>query len=293
MSDNPYDILGIPKTATFAEARARYFQLARKHHPDKLHHLSEEERKKNEEFFQKISAAYSRIEKGEDANTTSHQKADHWRTIWSKVEGVFQRPEIWECMLHVLKGTFDDAPKDTALTLGHTIRVPVTLQDLHLGKRKKLQLFLHGIEQPVHTQLQCKNFPKEHEFTTCIEGKNHSISVGYNIIPHEIFRLDDILGTQDLYVDIDITWYDYVFGSHKEITYLDGTLIHVPFHPFDRVDYPVRIEGKGLAGKGDLYVSHHIRHPTHEQWCQLSSQQQKDFMNILNALLHIRSGVQK
>lgn len=296
MADNPYDILGIPRTATFAEARARYFQLARKHHPDKLHHLAEDERKKNEEYFQKISAAYSRIEKGDAASPASDQKADHWRTIWSKVEGVFQRPEIWECMLHVLKGTFQDVPRDLSSTSdpchAHSIRVPVTLQDLHLGKRKKLQLFLQGIEQPIHTQLLCKNFPSKHDFTTCIDGRNHSVSVGYNVLPHEVFRLDDILGTQDLYVDMDITWYEYMYGTHREITYLDGTIIRVEFQAFDRVDYPVRMDGKGLAGKGDLYISFHIRHPTHEQWSQLSLQQQNDFLNILNALLHIRSGVQ-
>jgi DnaJ like chaperone protein len=302
-ASNPYEVLGIPPDSSFAQVRARYFQLARKHHPDKLHHLSEDERKKNEEYFQKISVAYSTIEKGYDPNTPTKedQKQDHWRTIWSKVEVIFQRPEIWECMLHVLKGTLGEAQDDSRTTRSptmvlahkHHVKVPVSLQDLHAGKRKKLQLFLQGLSQPIHTHVHCKDYPKKHEFTTCIDGKNHSVCVEYNVLPHELFRLDDVLGTQDLYVDVHITWWEYICGVTKHIPFLDGTCLDVCFQPFDRVDYPRRLEGKGLAGKGDLYVSFNIQHITHQEWSMLSEKQQHDFLNILNALIHIRSGVEK
>lgn len=316
-SVNPYEVLGIPADSTFAQVRARYFQLARKHHPDKLHHLSEEERKKNEEYFQKISAAYSSIEKGYDPSSPNsqqtNQKPDHWRTVWSKVETLFQRPDVWECMRQVVKDTLVDvankvveehvhtkdsagasagASRSSSSGRSHHIQVPVTLYDLHIGKRKKLQLFLQGIQQPIQTHLHCKNFPKKHEFATCMDGKTHTVSIDYNIIPHDTFRLDDILGTQDLYVDIDITWYDYIYGVTKQITYLDGSVIDAVFAPFARVDCPQRWEGKGLAGKGDLYISFHIQHPSNEQWSGLSADQQNNFLNILNALIHIRSGVE-
>lgn len=304
---DPYEILGVPRDATFAQVRARYFQLARKHHPDKLHHLSDEERKKNEEYFQKISAAYSTIEKGYDPNVP-HQKHDHWRTIWSKVEDIFQRPDVWECMRQVFKDTLvdvasrvvedrDPSPRSSRSPPisrhQHFIQVPVTLSDLHMGKRKKLQLFLQGVGQPILAHLHCKNYPEKHEFSTCIDGKTHTVCIQYNVLPHEIYRLDDILGTQDLYVDIDITWYEYVCGTSRQITFLDGTLLEVAFRPFDRVDVPHRWEGKGLAGKGDMYVSFHVQHPSHEQWSQLSQSQQHDFVEFLNALIHIRSGVEK
>lgn len=302
MSSDPYEVLGIPSDSSFAQVRARYFQLARKHHPDKLQHLSEEERKKNEEYFQKISVAYNIIEKGYDPSVPKDdkQKQDHWRTIWSKVETVFQRPEVWECMLHVLKGTLGETQGDTTGTKSptkllqqkHHVKVPVSLQDLHNGKRKKLQLFLQGLSQPIHTYLQCKDYPKTHEFTTCIDGKNHSVCIEYNVLPHEIFRLDDILGTQDLYIDVNLTWYEYICGMTKQIPFLDGTAIEILFQPFDRIDCPRRMEGKGLAGKGDLYISFNIQHITHQEWSKLSEKQQQDFLNILNALIHMSSGVE-
>ena len=54
---DPYQVLGVPSTATDEEVRAAYRRMAVKHHPDKVASLGEDIRKAANEKFQKINEA--------------------------------------------------------------------------------------------------------------------------------------------------------------------------------------------------------------------------------------------
>lgn len=56
-----YAILGVPRTATNLEIREAYLKLARDSHPDKV--KDREERKKAEEIFKSVTAAYDTLSK--------------------------------------------------------------------------------------------------------------------------------------------------------------------------------------------------------------------------------------
>jgi DnaJ-class molecular chaperone len=57
MADDPYTVLGVPRTATEADIRRAYRKLAKELHPD----LNPSNRAASEERFKKVSAAYSVI----------------------------------------------------------------------------------------------------------------------------------------------------------------------------------------------------------------------------------------
>ena len=62
-TDNAYKILEIDKSATDAEVKKAYREMAKKYHPDKLQHMDEAYRKGAEEKFRRVQEAYEQIQK--------------------------------------------------------------------------------------------------------------------------------------------------------------------------------------------------------------------------------------
>jgi hypothetical protein len=283
---DPYELLGVNRTTSFPEVRARYFQLARKHHPDKCSHLSEEEQKANEEYFKNITAAFQKIEQG---GCTVPQEED-WRSVWGRVEQLFQRPDVWDCMRTVLQ----DVVQKTQ-TNRHKIKVPVSLADLHEGRKKKVQLFLKGVTKPFITTLDCMEYP-----TTTIEytdesGWMHLIECEFEVTPHDRYRIDTILGGWDLYMTEEMTWQDYIQGKRIQLESLDGKSeaeeYEIPCFP--RMEVPIIISGRGVGGRGDLFIHLEWRAPLHDEWLGLTEDERLNFLNALNAVGRMDPGAPK
>ncbi len=58
---DPYEVLGVSRSASKEEIRRAYRELANKYHPDKVAHLGEEFRKIAENRFKDIQAAYQTL----------------------------------------------------------------------------------------------------------------------------------------------------------------------------------------------------------------------------------------
>jgi len=58
---DPYDVLGLARSAPDDEVRKAWRALAKKHHPDRVAHLGEDVRRHSEERFKAIQAAWERI----------------------------------------------------------------------------------------------------------------------------------------------------------------------------------------------------------------------------------------
>ena len=61
--DSAYRILEIDRSATDAQVKNAYREMAKKYHPDKLQHLDEAHRKGGEEKFKSVQEAYEQIKK--------------------------------------------------------------------------------------------------------------------------------------------------------------------------------------------------------------------------------------
>lgn len=59
---DPYEVLGLPGTATQEEIKHAYRELAKKYHPDKVSHLGEEFKRMADKRFKEIDAAYQALQ---------------------------------------------------------------------------------------------------------------------------------------------------------------------------------------------------------------------------------------
>ena len=294
MHKDPYKVLGLAPNTPFAEVRAEYFRLARKHHPDKVGNVSIDERKQHEERFKDITNAYDAIEKGgkypasEDDN--SYTQRD-WREVWARVENLFQQPDVWDCMKRVIKSTVVDVAAQVAEDkkrerLIHTVCMPIKLEELHRGKVKKVQIFLQQTKQPIMCKVSCSDYPKAC-ITVPIDGEDHTVYVHMKIEQHNVFRFDDLLERWDLHMTTTVTWKEYIVGKSIEIPSLDdgnGPWEVVALEPFPRMEVPIVVPNKGVAGRGDLYISLEWLPPSRECWDSLDTGDKNTIIGFLNAL---------
>jgi hypothetical protein len=76
-SNNPFDVLGIPKSSSFDTVKRRFIELALQHHPD-----TSESGKANADYFVRIRQSFERIRKGngggDDDDLDSSQPFEQW-----------------------------------------------------------------------------------------------------------------------------------------------------------------------------------------------------------------------
>jgi len=75
-SENPFDILGVPKTATYAEIKQRFLKLAMEHHPDQANTATDE--KKSNEKFIRFRRAFESLKETMDGGAAQGDNESSW-----------------------------------------------------------------------------------------------------------------------------------------------------------------------------------------------------------------------
>ena len=217
MEEDPYYVFGLVYPCTKEVIKARYYELARKHHPDKLQHLSKEEIEMNEQKLKLINRAYETL-----------TKTDY--------EPEWNFNSIFETVINNVKSYTAKLLKE------HHITVEVTLEELFNKKEKRLRLFLKGISQPIFITINCSDKLHIHN--------ELDIHITYIISPHKIYSVEE--DGNDIYSTIYISLYEFVKGCSYKIEYLDKTTIDITIPECDTKT--IVIPKKGLYGEGSLVI---------------------------------------
>lgn len=246
---DPYEILGLKYPSTKEEIKIRYYELAKKHHPDKLAHLPLEERAVHEELFKKINVAYKLLTE-KDLNDTSQNE---WKGMWSYMDNFMSDPTMLKNMGDLLKNMVNVA-REYKKQKGseHHIKVEVTLEEIHNRKEKKLRLFLKNRSDPVFINVDCGNYPDFLYTHITPSEQTLFIHIEFILKQHDVYILDDLFDTNDLLTEIPITFYEYLTGCEKTLIYLDGKSFTITIKKWN-LDLFI-IDNKGLHEKGVLRI---------------------------------------
>lgn len=213
---NPYDILGVKKTATQAEIKLAYRQLAKKHHPD----LNNQDPEKIQ-IFQKVNLAYEVL-----SDEQLRQKYDAGlidalgREIQKKYKSHDQSQEnnsfdakaFYEAIKRELakrkreKAASFEMPKD------HNFTLKLTFLDAVKGCQKALNV--NGIKETfsipagvIDGQTLCfKGFGQG-------SGKSGKVNIKILVADHEIFKRDE----NNIILNFPITLKEAISGGVLDI----------------------------------------------------------------------------
>lgn len=216
---NPYEVLGLKRGASLEEIRQRYKHLAKLNHPDRLHNVSEDEKKEKEEFFKRVTVAYHIAMETADSKPSKEGATEGATGGWSG----------WG---EVLFNTFADVANKYMQRKEHRLRVPVDIADVYLRRQKKLQVFLKGVEEPVMLTIACH---KQRVVTDIIveDGSVHKVVLDLVVGEHPIYFFDE---DGELVANVDVMWSEYIRGKRVEIRFLDGADVIVEIPPFACLD---------------------------------------------------------
>lgn len=151
---NPYEVLGVARTAELSEIKTAYRQLAKKHHPDR-----NAGNKESEERFKEISEAYAILR--DPANRESYDRFGHqtkyqqpdfntvdWQSIFNEadininLDNQESMPRTNKLMFKFLFGAVNKMMRQSGLLPGETreLNLKIDLKEARAGASKKVRI---------------------------------------------------------------------------------------------------------------------------------------------------------
>jgi hypothetical protein len=267
-SFDPYEILGLPRTATKKEIRARYKELALANHPDKLSGLclSSDELAAKEEYFKKVNVAYNVIieHHGCQKDADNIPGAEYWKDLWDKVS----QQNVW--------GAFVDVATKYIKRKIHKVVLPVTLEEVWNKHQKRVQFFLKGITEPVKVTVDCGRFPYTEFEYEADDDSYHNIRVTMVYKEHDVYHIDE---KNRIHTFVSMNLSEYITGKDVTMRFLDGKDITIVIPPFHDLDADI------LMDNYDLTVQVGLTGICEQKWATLHRRDQSDFCQILEKIV--------
>ncbi|WP_149535629.1 DnaJ C-terminal domain-containing protein [Siccirubricoccus phaeus] len=277
--EDPYAVLGVPKTATAAEIRKAYRRLAKQWHPD-----ANPDKPEAEARFKSVSAAYAllsdeeqraRYDRGEiDASGAEHAPpggagAGGWRDWAERPQGARYRsrgfgmedadpaeldPEDFE---ELLARAFGGAARRGGPRRGADLQLSLRVSFLDAVRGAVRQVTLpdgrrlsvtipKGAEEGTVLRLPGQGMPGRGEGAP----PGDALAI-LEIEPHPFFRREG----QDILLDLPVTLKEAVLGARVEVPTIEGP-VTMTIPPHSGEGTRLRLRGRGIGGGHQIAVLH-------------------------------------
>jgi DnaJ-class molecular chaperone len=270
MKKDPYNVLGLQRSATDEEIKSAYRRLARQHHPDLNNNSAASESK-----FKEISQAYEILgdrEKKERFDTFGHNEPEfgNWNRGYYGGGTQSYRYDFGQGSQSDYR-MFEDMFSDFLhgdRRRSSRFRGPEKGEDLHYDLRLTFEQAYDGVAASVtvmNKELNVK-VPAGVDTGSVVRlggqgtpgrrgGRAGDLLIRINVAPHRFFKREE----NDIYLPLPISINEAIFGAKLEIPGPDGRLM-LKIPPSTQPGTNFRFKGKGFpspkdAMRGDFYVT--------------------------------------
>lgn len=224
---DPYQILGIPRTASLDEAKQAYRRMARKYHPDVSKEPNAEER------FKEVQAAWEAIKNPRPSETPWGARAGRGSArSWTSAD--------YEEILRGFSGGWGSGFGEHSF--GRVMNINVTLEQAYTGA-------IHNIGGArIH-------LPPGVRTGTRVQVSN-DLTVVVTVLPHNRFKRKD----DDLLVNLHVGIAEAILGCNARIHSVAGNTLEVKIPGGIQNGQTVRLRGQGMPNpansshRGDLFL---------------------------------------
>jgi curved DNA-binding protein len=225
---DPYSVLGVDKSSTQNDIKKAYRKLAKEHHPDKNGGADTK--------FKEIAEAYEKI--GDESSRQKHDSAGNYSNF-SGFDGRHNMSDIFD---QVFGNAFNSQHAKKGLDV--RLDLHISFGEAYSGTSKQFTInsqeikidFKPGLKTGMKLRVPGKGQP--HQLNTTLPNGDLIINV------HVIHNSEWILQDNDIWIELNIEWYDVFLGTKVSVNTPDGEIfINVP-----RNSYPgktLRIKDRG------------------------------------------------
>jgi DnaJ-class molecular chaperone len=270
MLENPYNILNLPDNSSIEDVKKAYKKIALNSHPDKLNNIKDEkEKKKKIKDFMDATNAYNKI-LNEDIDFDENYDYNDWIKSFNDFTNS-----------NLFKGVVDVIKKMRTKIKKHSINVDIKYNELFSPNKKKLRLFLRKLEEPIYINLDCSKYPSHTINYFDDNDDEHEIMINMELINDKIINNGFYHILNDIYLDIDIDFSEYLNGGKRQLEYFNNEIIHIDIQPFSFIHI---IKNKGIKCLGDFIIKFHIIPINKDKWSVLLDADKKIMIEILSKI---------
>ena len=300
MTKNPYKVLGITKNSSIQEIKKIYKKIALECHPDKTLNETDNVRDIMNSKFKEATEAYKIILDNPNIDYTNwddnynYDNYDNYNyNDWINMFSEFINTSDAKNYISNIAEIFRDNNiiknkkfyKFANIPLIHKVSLNVTYKELINNTKKKVQLLLKNISEPILITIHSlDSFPSINKIYIDDDDVTHEIEIKIKIVRNELFTHKIINNKINIYYKLKYNLYDYLNGYTTRIKYIDDEYIDINIPKFISKKY--EIKDKGING-GSFIIKIKLRNTNIniDNWNKLEDTEKDNFNKILFRIL--------